>query len=358
MNYRTVKVHSRENYTGDTVEVIDLNLADPISELLIILEGVNAADAMDGHPDSIITDVEVIDGSDVLLSLDGQELVALDFYASGGKVRHHYNNHIDTNVWKRAIGYRFGRWLWDPILALDPTRFKNLQLRISTDMSAGGNSLASYYMEVWAAVFDEKVPSLQGFLTAREHKQWTMADDTHEYTDLPTDHPYRFLFHKAQLAGTSVDGSVENIKISEDQDKRVPFDIPGRELVQLLAAPFGPYTEAGIYYAGTDATTLYITPAEAVLATEAEHKATAGTVPVSVLEGAGGTIAVITGTAARDFQMFTRGFCPHATLPLAFGDPNMIDDWFQANRVGNLRADIEGAAAAQGFLFSQQLRGY
>ncbi len=71
MNYRMATLHALKSYTADTTEIIDVNVRDPISQLIIELRVGNTADEMQAHPIACLTKIELVDGSDVLFSLSG-----------------------------------------------------------------------------------------------------------------------------------------------------------------------------------------------------------------------------------------------------------------------------------------------
>lgn len=358
MNYRLNKFFSRKTYSSDTTEVIDINIRDVISNILIFYEITNAAASMTAHPAAGVTLVELVDGSDVLFSLDGYELEALDWYNQGGVFPANYNYALNGGNIQRVLRLNFGRYLYDRELALDPKRFNNLQLRITLDIDAGGNSGSAMYLTCWANCFEETPAELKGFLMAKELKQWTMADNTHEYTDLPTDYPYRNLYHRAFLAGTESNQCVQNIKISEDQDKRIPFDCGGQELLRYVCERFPAVEEAYFYALSTSNRYLYIAPTTLVTAYGHVWATAAVDQNIAFYDGDGGRLKTIVDANASNSQIFVRGHVPHAVFQIPFAGRDVIEDFYNVRNIGNLRADIEGAAAAQGFLFVEQFRNY
>lgn len=358
MKYRQVELQARKTYTSDTTEIIDINLADPISNLIIAVENTNSSATMTAHPLASVLQIDLVDGSDVLFSLDGYEAEALDWYNNGGQFRSNYNYFLNGGTSMRLIGINFGRKLWDELYAFDPKMFTNPQLKIQLDIDAGGMSCATMYLTVWANVFDEKVPSLQGFLTAKEVKQYTMASATHEYTDLPLDHTYRSLFFRPFLLGTEPNQAVTLIKLSEDQDKRVPFEIEGQEITRNLMEMYGPVEEHYYFATGTSTKYIYCAPTTRVVATGAVWAAAAADAQPAFYNGDGGRLDTITDTAGSNYQVFARGWVPHCVYQIPFGDQMDPDDWYDVRGLGSLRLDITGAAAAQGFIFLQQLRPY
>jgi len=358
MNYRLINFFSRANYVADTTVVIDINIQDVISNIAILYELVNADETSCGHPAASVTKVELVDGSDVLFSLDGPEIEALDWYNKGGRFPANYNYCLIGGNVQRTLNLNFGRYLWDKELAFDPKQFNNPQLRISLDIDGGGNSCASMYLTCYANLFETQPAGLKGFLMAKEFKQWTMADNTHEYTDLPVDFPYRALYHRAALAGTESNQCVQNIKLSEDQDKRVPYNQAGNEILRCVTNNY-PLVEEAFFYELTQASkALYITPTTMVTAQATNWALAADELNIACYDGDGGELHADTVTADGNVQINVTGHVPHAVFEIPFGLKNVIEDWYDVRSLGNLKADIEGAAAAQGYLFAQQFRNY
>ncbi|KKL51433.1 hypothetical protein LCGC14_2295550 [marine sediment metagenome] len=358
MNYRTVLLNALESHATDVTKVIDININDPISNIVILLGGTNTAHTMTGHYMSCLPKIEVVDGSDVLFSLDGFETEALDWYHNSGKFRSNWNWAFNTGTWDRAIALNFGRHLWDPVYALDPKMFNNLQLRISLDINGGGNANTPLTFKIFANVFDDKVPALKGFLTTKEIKQWTMASTQHEYTDLPTDHPYRALYVRAFKLGTESNVCLNNFKLSEDQDKKVPFDLGGIEICRTLLHDYPRieeffYIAASIakkyvYCAATQAVTAYATHWQGANITDQE---------ITIYNGDGGRLDLYSSVNAN-IVLNVQGNIPHCIFEIPFGQKNDPDDAYVVSGINSLRADITGGTDSVGHLIAQQYRSY
>jgi len=358
MNKRINKFYSRTTHTEDKTVVIDINLTDVISQIILTIEGLNATAAMIAPLARAITQIDVVDGSDVLFSLDGEEAEALDWYNNGGTFRANYNYQMNGGTCKRFIGINFGRFLYDPLYALDPKRFNNLQLRITLDSGVGANTCASLYLTAHACLFETQPIGLKGFLMSKEFKQWTMASSTHNYTDLPLDFPYRALFLRAYLAGTESNQCVANIKLSEDQDKRIPFDDDPFILYSTLLANLPRCKEEYWFATAASQRLMYIAPTTRVTAIGAEWAETATNYGTAFYDGDGGALKTICSTTGMNTQVHVEGDVPHAVFQLPFGDQQNPDDWYDVRNLGSLRADITGGASAAGYLFAQQVRNY
>ncbi len=362
MKYRQAIIHARKAYAADTTEIIDLDVADPISALVIELAVVNVGSiAPTAHAIACLTKIELVDGSNVIFSLSGYEAEAVDWYHNLIQ-RSNWNPYLDGMEVQRFVGINFGRWLWDPILALDPKKFTNLQLKLTLDINAGGNAPVTNRLQVFGLLFDEKKVSPSGFLMHKEIKNYTMAASSHEYTDLPTDYPYRKLFVRCQTAGTEGCQLIDTIKLSEDRDKRVLFEEDPATILRAIAARSPKYTEEIIGFVGTTATNGFCTPTERVNGVCQRWAATTGAGEIAFYDGDGGRFKVIAATAASNMQVLVNGWAPHATWEIPFGVQEDIDDWYDVSKIGNLKADILSLAGASSSnstqIFAQQLRKY
>lgn len=362
MFYRLATIHPAQAYSADKTEIIDINVADPISALIIFLTVGNTASAEPtAHALACLTKIELVDGSDVLFSLSGYEADALDWY----------NNHVTRSNWNaylsgmdtnRILHINFGRHLWDPLLALDPTKFNNLQLKFTLDIDAGGCAADENTVTVLAALFDQKTITPQGFLMSKEIKDYAMGSATHEYTDLPTDHPYRKLLVRCMTAGAEPGARLRSLKLSEDQDKRVVMDHRFSEIMRSLIMDnplyhetiVGAVTQAGNYG--------YCTPTSRVFGTISAWASEIGLGTLAFYDGDGGRFDVTSETSAGNIQVDVQGWLPHGVYDIPFGRQDLIDDWFDVTAVGSLIIDILSMGAASSSdsvqIFLQQLRNY
>ncbi len=358
MNYRVNQFYARKSFTSDTTEVIDIDISDVISNIIIKFEGTNSTGINTSPLFDGITKIELVDGSDVLFSLSGVQAEAVDWYANGGKFRYNWNIALNGNGYTRQLAINFGRYQFDPLYALDPKLFSNLQLRITLDIDGGGNAPGTVYLTCWANIFDEKIVNPVGFFMTKELKQWTMANTVHEYTALPTDYPYRAIYQRCHLAGTESNQCIAGFKLSEDQDKRVPFDLDSAALISSIVNNYPAVEETYLVNITTSARYLYIAATTRVTAVGNFWAATALAVDTSFYDGDGGKLAMINNQATKNTQVHVRGQVPHAVFEILCGLKNEPDDWYNVGGINSLRADVTGGAAAQGHLFIQQVRPY
>jgi hypothetical protein len=359
MKYRTTNIFALKAYTGDFTELIDLNLADLISEILIAYSGYNTTGSAGGtaHWSKCITKVELTNGSDVLFSLPGLDLYALGYihYKKGTSQWLHY---LDNNYFDICLRIPFGRRLFDPMLALDPKKFNNLQLKVISDMDAGGAAPDASRMSVWAHCFDEKSASPIGFLSTKQIKEYTMGDASHEYTDLPTDDIIRKLLVRALVAGTEPVQVLANLKLDQDNDRHVIIDTDSGTLGRLFPDENIQVVEGFLFQNDGSQRSYYCTPT-AQVENVANEWAAAASAYFATYDGDGGRVK-IDGSAGVNGNCISSGFYPNGVFSIPFGNQDDLEDWFDPKGTKNLRLDLKSASSMTNAcqISLQQLRKY
>ncbi|KKN32651.1 hypothetical protein LCGC14_0811740 [marine sediment metagenome] len=362
MLYRFATIKADETFTADTTEVIDMTLVDPISQLVLRFQPkTGAALASTAHFMKCISKIELVDGSDVLFSLSGVEAHALDWY-SHLMERTNIIWYLGTTAQDLVLHISFGRYLYDPQLALDPTKFNNLQLKITLDIDGGGFNNSEIALSVFAHIFDEKTVTPEGFLMSKELKDYALGAGTHEYTDLPTDHPFRKLFLRIQKYGTGVEYCFDEIKLSEDNDKKVPLNHKIAEIIHAITAQQRPYREWIIGWGTTSATYFHCTPAYWPAISGSPWRSATLTTGLVFYEGDGGRFKTAQAAAGPNWQALIEGWCPHGVIEIPFGLQNEMEDWYDTTKLGSLQLDLKSASGMSSSetcqVFIQQLRKY
>ena len=359
MKYRHINLFGLKTFSADQTEVIDIDLADPVSRIVLDIRAKNGAQAdSDGHPAEAVTNIELVDGSEVLFGISGLCAHALDIYCAGETPRGGWFNYLPTTYTDLRIALDFGRFLYDPILALDPTKFRNLQLRITHDVSQGGMNPSENQMAVYAEVFDEKVITPTGFLMTKEIKSWSGTAGEHEYTDLPTDYPYRKLLIQGLYRDNPPHEVLGKIKLSEDQDKKVVIDDEFRALLFGMGRK-NAFVREILTTSGVAAKrTVHITPTMDVMATANQWRNDTHGGAIGTYNGDGGQYEYWS-EVAQNVVHHISGWAPHGVLCIPFGDQNDIDDWYNVAGIGNLKLDVtDGKTTTTSKIFIQQVRGY
>jgi len=359
MNHRMSTIFATKTYSADAVEIIDINLVDPISAMSFDLQTYNAAaGSMTLHPLACFKKIEILDGSDVLFSLSGLEMEALDWY-NNKAFRKAWNMALATNYFVRPVGINFGRFLWDPEFAFDPTKFRNPQLKVTMDLDAGGLNPTYLKMGVHALCFDEKTISPRGFFMSKEVKDYVPTGTGHEYTDLPVDFPYRKILLKCQTAATQPGFLLTNFKLSEEQDKRVVYDKGPDEILAAIMASWPQVTESYFFAFNTAARYLMIAPTTEVTSWATVWAAAAAHTVPALYGGDGGQLITIADANPSNMMVGVQGWLPHGVYCIPFGNQQDPEDWYDVRKINSLKADITHNAATGGIqLFLEQLREY
>lgn len=357
MNYRTAEVLAPTDFAAAATEIIDLSVIDPISRLSVVFKPVGGSVVPVAVPVAGIRKFELIDGSDVLYSLSGYEGQALNIFEAPAP---------QTNwiYWKIGgtpyviLNIDFGRYLWDPVLAFDPKKFKNPQIRLTHDETAWDGSCGDHSFQMYAHVFDEKAITPIGFLMNKEIKAYVGVAGGYEYTDLPTDYPLRKLMIQAWRAQHTVRNVVEDIRLSEDNDKRIPIDGDIYNLRAFLDPMVGECTDIIFGNALTTGRRFFCTPGQFY---DIQGTAEAAANAVQITGQAGNTFVAVIATADGDAYFRVRGKNPHNCICIPFGLQDVIEDWYDVTKVGSLKLRLNGgggAASGTTRICTQQLRRY
>lgn len=358
MLYRLSKLLAATSIMTAGTHILDINVRDAISRITVIVRGTNSAWTPVGHPSLIVKKLELVDGSDVLFGMRGCYAQATSFYGTG-RQPFSYCNYTDNGICVAAIPIDFGRYLYDPDLALLPDRFNNLQLRIEHDYSLGGATPDACTLEVWADLFDEKKPVASGFLQSKSHWAKTLVANTIDYVELPTDHPVRLLMPAAFSNDEEPDINIDNVKLTEDHDKRVLLEAGTLELLQMQEALWPMYEDYGEGQTSAGANVeFFFTPCKDLQLTAfpREDTDTAINLPWS-----GGNGRNIMGDVQALINVHASGRCPHGVIPLPMGRMEQIDDWWDVTRLGNARLKMQTGGGDTSALYEvllQQMRRY
>ena len=357
MKYRQTTVLAEKTLDASGTETIDINVKDPISRITLLYRAKRVAAGMRAHLAENISKVELVDGSDVLFGCNGSEIVGLNTFNNRINSPQH-SQQYGGNSMLIPLSLDFGRRLFDPVLALLPSNFRNLQLKITYNETTFDASAVDSYVAVYADLFDEKVISPVGFLTAKEHINQSMAADTYKYVDLPTDHPIRLLIIRSFLADYEPWTTTKEARLSEDNDKRVVFDWNIERYHQMRKGLDLPVIEGIAQQVLTDGTSeLYMTATDylAAVAGLSESQITMFTTG----NNRGGEVQ-LDASATASFHGMMFGWLPCHCIQFPFGDQQDLDDWYDVQTKGSVQLRLLGGATNVGVaqVVLQQLRRY
>jgi len=358
MKYRQSELLAATSITTAGTKTIDINVKDPISRITAIVRLTNSSWTPTGHPALVVAKMELVDGSDVLHSLRGVYSQAMSFYGTR-RQPFNYINYTDNGLAVACVPINFGRKLYDPDLALDPTRFNNLQLKIEHNYLLGGAVPDSATLEVWADLFDEKEISPIGFLVAKSHWSKTLVAETTDYVDLPTDHPIRIVAPAAFSNDEEPDINIDKIKLTEDHDARVILEAGVLELLQQFESEYPEYVEYGEGRTlAANNVEFFVTPCKDIMLAVQPSEDTDTYVN---LPWSGGNGRNIMGSATATIQIGIQGRCPHGVIPIPMGLQDDLEDWWDVTKLGSAKLKMvtgPGDTSSLYELLLQQLRKY
>lgn len=256
--YRDIYIEDGKALANSGVYTVEIETADPISELWVNFGAVNGATSNKNSPiPRVISKIEIVDGANVIYSLDG-ELAHMLYYYQTGQLAENSMVEAENLSQYASFPIRFGRWLWDEVFALIPAKFRNLQLKITWDLAAvnaiGATGFLTGSAQLWviARVMEGLSAAPAAYIMSKNHMNFVTAASGDERVDLPSDYPYALLMLRAYEAGVDMGDSITNAKLSLDHDKDVPFDIHMGDWMSLLRQEYG-IIESRIYSEGATA---------------------------------------------------------------------------------------------------------
>lgn len=357
MNYRRSLLLAEETITGSGTKTIDIDVTEPISRIEIKLEVTKVHNHMDAPGCADITKIELVDGSDILFSMNGYGAMALNLYDRRVPTRL-LGEHIANMPEQTFYGIDFGRHLWDGELAFDPKKFINPQLKISYNVALSDTAATTGSLEVWAEMFDEKVIAPVGFLMSKEHYSYTIGTSgSYEHVDLPRDYPIRKMLLRAYLDDSAPFNAISEARLDEDNLKRIPFDEILEDYFIMMKGIWLPIHEQIECYTSSDGTfIMYVTPTDYYVAPLGMGQS-AGVEPYHGAGQSGGKLDVRAASSSY-WEGVAYGYLPNHCFEFPFGKQDDLDDWYDVTRIGKLRLRLKSAGGTTGEVLLQQLRRY
>lgn len=352
MLYRHTYLEKDRSLGNSGERTVDINIQEPITALWVEMRATNGGTHNPHNPvHECISAIEIIDGADVICSVNGEQLLAM-VCADLGYFPHQRFSALGGDPQSLALPVMFGRYLGDKEFALDPSRFTNPQLRVkwnlATNTAVGANGFVDggLTMTVIAEVMANAVkPS--AYLMRKEHYTWSTAVGT-EYIDLPTDLPYRSLMFRGHKLTYHPFGVISDIKLNCNGGAFVPMDMAVEDLLylEMMRQPRLSYRisdhllDGGTFYSYLneiedvqmigESLTPYIISYE-----NYEY----GSQVVNIHTDAG------VGVGWANVGVHVHGYCPFGYIVVPFGDPNDRADWFPAPTFQSIRLEAKGAVA-------------
>ncbi len=345
--YRTTTLLAAKDIGAAATETIDIKVQDIISRIniywqtKIVTVSVELAALVEP-----IKKVTLVDGSDVLISLTGEEIYALNYYDR--MVHGDYEASLTVNDFtKVTLSLDFGRWLWDPAWALDPKRFSHLQLKIEHSEALANTAVVINELIVEAMVFDDKKVTPKGFFMNKEIFTYTPTASGSEFIDLPTDHTIRKLLIQSDSTDKNPFEVLDQVKLSQDNDKKIPFNLTGEEFYRTWAHLWPRIEYNMILDAVVTAKTIFaVASYDADIAIQYDDTdfVTAQT-NFALPTYTNNKIALGASVDIQADRATVGGRIPFSVMCWPFGSQADDADWFDVGGIGSLQLINKGASA-------------
>ena len=342
-----------------------INIEDPIVDFYIRLYAQNGATYnLRNYIKYVLNSITIIDGSDVLFSLDAEEILALDFY--------HYKESIEMGMDERPDVWQYtdfdiplGLGRVDPTVAFDPTQFGNPQIVLDWNLAninpvgATGFLADSLHVDIMADVIDKAPTRPSGYLMTKELYEWDTDPAGEERVDLPVDYPYRTLFLRAHIHCCTPWAVITHTRHDCDEQKYIPFAIFNDDWMVWDKKWYGFWHQGYWFFCSAASTTWRDLNLRANLALAgglvASNVATCEVSPSACQEA---TIATPAG-ANMAVHVKADGSLPCSTFAWPYGDPDQKEEWLDITEHKKSRLTCTQAVAhAVGQVFLTQYRTY
>ena len=347
--------------------VKDLDLVDPVSAIALEFQSTNGSTSNKGnYLSDVITKIEIVDGSEVLYSVSQSQLEALHFYKTG-KTPALFPSEWASGAQRHACLLLFGRHLWDQEFAFDCQRFKNPQIKITTNIAAitaasATTAIVSGSLKgtIVAKVMEEG-PRPSKYLMAKEIESFTSATSGEKRIELPTDKVYRMLMGRFWVQLSDIDEIITDLKLTCDSDKFIPIN---RKVQQLDAEALALFGRSRLKH---DILTSHQTAFRLLHNKEPELQVFLATallydiVGINYAWSSEGKLELASHAGAADstdrkFTMVEEGHALHATLPIPFGIMSNPDTWFDPLSYKKVELVLTQAVAASCQIVLEQVR--
>ncbi len=367
MKYRNVELYYQQALDDTGTKIVDLRTTDPISAIRLAFRSVNGASyCKDNRLNDVITKIELVDGSDQLLSLTLKEAQALQFRRTG-KMPYMRPGEAASGGQDENCLIMFGRYLWDPEYYMDLTKFRNPQLKITTNIAAVAAASATAFLtgslkvSIELLTIQEGAVASKGFMMAKNIYGFTSGTSGDEHIDMPIDYLYVGLMIRAFVAGNDVNENISNLKLNCDAGKFIPIDKKVFDIYRDEEEDIGPaMIKYHLFRKNGETVTHDLNHDPIVTLTPNFTNRIASTgftwssrFSLFLIDAAGAAV-----TSEEDIGLTVQGSCPHSTIHVPMGLRNEPETYFDPKKFGDIDLVLTQAAASAVAVVLEQLRPY
>ena len=342
MNHRKTTILAAKALGVAGTEIIELNVKDNVAQLHFTTVVTTGNAQMIASPLAAITKIELLDGSTKLLELKGTTMQAVQFYDTG-QIGTKYLHNTKSAVHAEQSCIQFGRFPYDPLYNFDPKQFKNPQIRVTWNCALSEVNATAFNLKVIADCFDEKITNPVGFMRDNTIYVYTPTAGAYDYCDIPTDLDIRKLLIQFEHVGQKLELTMADVKLSEDNDKRVPFDMSITEFLEMDSDLYPDIKQTAYFMTSAGGHWIHAAPSYNA---GGSYMNISAVLPVMMTNFNGNAFSCATASATDIIRAILTGEVPWQTLCWPFGNPLDPEDWYKVQSIGNLRLRLLGGASS------------
>lgn len=372
MRYRDSVIEYQKTLDDTGTLIKDIDVVDPVTALYLEFQATNEATSNKGNfLSDIITKIELVDGAEALYSVNLTELEALHFYKTG-RMPVIFPSEWASGSQRHGCYLLFGRYLGDTEYSMDFTKFKNPQLKITTNIAAiraigSGLSFATGTIKgtIVAKIMEEATKAGK-YLMAKELLNFTSSSSSgaEERKELPTDHVYRMLMTRHWVQLSDINEVTSDLKLTADADKYIAFNRKVSQLDAEALIRFGAgRLKHDIFCSDQDQVRLLFNKEPDCRLYDLRQNSYnfLGIMYQwsSELKPTIGTSAGVSDGTDRKYTMVEEGHSLHATLPIPFGEFMKPETWFNPTPYNKLELVFtSGGTAGACAIVAEQVRPF
>lgn len=358
MRTRDFVVEYQKTLDDSGTLIKDLDIVDPVSALYLEFEGTNGSTSNKGNfLSDVITKVELVDGSEVLYSLNLSQLEALHFYKTG-KTPILFPSEWAGGGQRHGCYLLFGRYLWDQVFGMNFKAFRNPQLKITSNIAAiraasatDGFTTGSLKATIIAKIMED-APIPSRYLMAKEINSFTSVTSGEKRIDLPVDYIYRLLLNRLWVQGEDIVDIITNLKLTCDSDKFIILNRKVRQLDAEALALFGRSVLKHDFFESHQDKVRLLHNMEPDCRPHYQSLTIPRIIGIDYQWSSEAKFNIFDTTPSGDttdrkYTMVESGHALHATLPIPFGIMDREETWFDPKPYKKVEwVGTQGKAAA------------
>ncbi len=368
MKYRHAELQYQKTLDDVGTWIQDLKTKDPISAMRFNFSGTNGSISNKSNfINDLITKIEIVDGSDQLISLSLKEAQAIQRRLTS-QMPHMRPAEAPNVTQEESCLIQFGRWMWDKDYYLDLTKFKNPELKVSSNIAAvraAGNTgfvSGSLKVTVDLHIIEEGAEPAKGFMMQKNIRSFTSATSGDEPTSLPEDYPYVGMLIRAYAEGNDVDENISKVKLDCDTGKFIYLEKYTRDLYRWEEEELGPSEMRYFLYRKDNETVYHPINHDPIVSVMGQ--AANDVINVNTCKSGSFILRFYTGntgapvTVEELLPFMVRGSCLHSTVFIPFGLIDYPETYFDPTKYEDIKLILTQAASSSVSICLVQLRPY